>query len=545
MNYLAKPFAEYFILMLIWFLLMTGPELYFFMQQEKYEEIPYFLSRGFLTAYIFTLIYGSIKSKVLRKLYVPIIFVIIGLFLVIDLFCITNLHDRYSYDMAAIILGTNPNEAGEFLSTYISWNLILLLIAIIALSFALLKYWNHIHMGKTLQVFGIVLIVVSVYFSVKSNYMLNGIYAKYHSFFELPELPDLNDYQHDPIISFDKDSLPKNIVIVIGEAFAKSHSSLYGYEKETNPLLSSLTKDSTLIIYDNVISPATHTLQAFQYILNTWQLGKEDKEDFAESITIANVARYAGYETVWISNQSKHGQNDNLVGEFADLCDKEVFVDNKFSGLNRWSKDGEILPILDSLANDDESLDFFFVHLMGSHFNCRARYPDDFDKFQEEDYSLLPVHQRKKVAEYDNSVLYNDYVVANIIKIFKNKESVVIYFPDHGMDIYETAESWCGHARDNDTLSVNVGRKIPFMIYLSPSFISKYPQKTKEIKASTNNSFCTDKIIYSVMDIMNVHFRNNDDVIKNSFIKHEESLSPVRKAPHRHSPEGGKLNNFR
>lgn len=519
-DYLAKPFAESFILMLIWFLLMTGPELYFFMQQEMYEEIPYFLSRGFLAAYVFTLIYGIIRNKILRNVYVSFIYILISLFLVVDLFCITNLHDRYNYDMAAIILGTNPNEAGEFLSTYFNWNILFLLVAIFFLSIVMHRFTSHIHMGKAWIFIGGLLIAVSLYFSIKSNYMLNGIYAKYHSFLELPELPDLKAHQHDPQITFEKDSLPNNIAIIIGEAFAKSHCSLYGYEKETNPRLKDLSEDSSLFVFQNVVAPATHTLQAFQYILNTYQKGHEAEYNFADCITIPNVARYAGYKTYWLSNQSKHGQNDNLVGEFADLCDEEYFVDNKFAGLNRWSKDESVLPPLrQMLANDHSEHKFFFIHLMGSHFNCRARYTDAFDIFKEKDYLSFPQKQRIKLAEYDNSVLYNDYVVRNIIELFKDRVSVVIYFPDHGMDIYETSDDWCGHARDNDSVSYRTGQQIPFMVYLSRSFKQHHPFISKKMALNIDNKFCTDKLIYTVMHIMGINFVTNNDVKEKSLLK--------------------------
>lgn len=516
---IQRPFTGHLGFLLSCFLLMAGPDFYYFIHVGEYEKIPYYLSRCWFSAYMFVFIYGFIRTIFLKRLFAAVIFIFIFVFYVIDLFCITNLHDRYSYDMAATILGTNANEAGEFLYTYLSLRLLLFIGLSFIACLGLCKYLHSIEQNKFSRVAFLLITVSSAFLSVINNYPLNGLYSKYHSFFEFPELPHLKAHEKDPKIIFEKNLQPRNFVVVIGEAFAKSHSSLYGYKKNTNPFLMKLMNDSSLIVFDHVSSPATHTLQAFQYILNTQQLDKEGLEGFAESVTIANVARHAGYKTYWVSNQSKHGQNDNLVGEFAGLCDKEQFVDNKFAGLNRWSKDGQVLPILESFASEYDSLKFFFVHLMGSHFNCRARYPDEFDVFKKEDYSFLPEHQRKTVAEYDNSVLYNDYVVDSIIRMFKDKESIVVYFPDHGMDIYETSEDWCGHARDSDTTSVFVGRRIPFMIYLSPLYVKNYSQKASQIKKSMHKDFCTDKLIYSIMDMMYIRFENNDDVMKYSILR--------------------------
>lgn len=517
-QWLKTPFSTNLGLMAIWFLLMAGPDCYFFIQSEEYIKIPYYLSRGFLAAYIFSLIYDGLYSRFLRKPFAVLIFLLIFCFYLVDIFCIVNLKDRYSYDMAAVILGTNANETGEFLQTYLSIQLLIIIFLSIFACIALFKIANIISRKKYIIYIGMIFVAVSLYYSITNNYMLNGIYAKYHSFFEFPELPDLKAHEKDPLIICEKGQQPQNVVIIIGEAFAKSHCSLYGYDKPTNPLLKQLENDSALLVYKHVMSPATHTLQAFQYILNTYQLGREDKTDFAESITLANVAKHAGYKTYWVSNQSKHGQNDNLVGLFADLCDKEEFVDNKFTGLTRWTLDGQVLPVLKSIISEKDSLKFYFVHLMGSHFNCRERYPDNFDKFKEKDYSMHPEHQRRRIAEYDNSVLYNDYVVANIMQLFKSEESVIVYFPDHGMDVYESSDDWYGHARDADPASVNIGRQIPFVIYMSPSYIKHFSQNAERMKANINKDFCTDKLVYTVMDLMNVTFRSSDDVERFSLL---------------------------
>ena len=73
--------------------------------------------------------------------------------------------------------------------------------------------------------------------------------------------PDLRDYRQNPDVICSNDS-PDNIVLVIGESFTKWHSSLYGYEKETNPLLGRMVADSTLFVYENVKSACTSTIPA-------------------------------------------------------------------------------------------------------------------------------------------------------------------------------------------------------------------------------------------------------------------------------------------
>lgn len=512
-----SPFTEKSRIFWVWFALMTLPDLYYWITIQEWIAIPYFISRGYAASYLFTLLISFLPNKSIKYIYISIISTLIFVFFIVDLFCISSLHDRYSYDMTGIILGTNMNEALEFLHTYLSGKLACIIVCVILILCLTYRASKKIHISKCFAYICLFLLIPCLFFAITNTYPLNGIYAKYHSFFELPRTPNLKALETNPNIVFDVKHLPHNVVVIIGEAYAKSHCSLYGYKKKTCPNLEQLEKDSSLLVFQHVTSPATHTLQSFQYILNTC-LSEDINRQFENCVTIPNVVKHAGYKTLWISNQSKHGLNDNLVGEFANLCDEEHFVENKFSGLNRKSKDGEIISILDSCVQNKNALNFYFVHLMGSHFACRQRYTDEFDIFKTTDYQNFPDYQRQQLAEYDNSVLYNDYVVSNIMKIFNDKECIVFYFPDHGMDIYETSNDWCGHARDNDSISTNVGKQIPFIIYFSKKYEQRFHHIIKPLRKSTDNYYCTDKFIYTVMDVMGISFKNNNDVAKHSIL---------------------------
>ena len=70
---------------------------------------------------------------------------------------------------------------------------------------------------------------------------------------------------------------------------------------------------------------------------------------------------------------------------------------------------------------------------MGGHGLYYNRYPYAFNKFKAEDIRLqIGERFREIVAQYDNALYYNDYVVDEIIKRFRDKETLVIYVPDHG-----------------------------------------------------------------------------------------------------------------
>ena len=54
------------------------------------------------------------------------------------------------------------------------------------------------------------------------------------------------------------------------------------------------------------------------------------------------------------------------------------------------------------------------------------------------------------------------------------------------------------------------------MVYTSPLFQEHFPITTKRIKENYNKSFRTDNLIYAVMDVAGLSFKDNDDVNNNS-----------------------------
>lgn len=157
---------------------------------------------------------------------------------------------------------------------------------------------------------------------------------------------------------------------------------------------------------------------------------------------------------------------------------------------------------------------------MGQHPQYSERYPNKFCIFKENEYLNLPKNQRKKVSEYDNATLYNDYVVDSIINIFSEKEAIILYFSDHGQDIYFSDNEYCGHGITANAKSDSIGRDIPFMIYTSPKFKNKFPSLIERIQNSTNKKFNIEDIIYTLIDISGYKFKDNNDVEKYSILSH-------------------------
>ena len=145
---------------------------------------------------------------------------------------------------------------------------------------------------------------------------------------------------------------------------------------------------------------------------------------------------------------------------------------------------------------------------MGSHSAFNMRYPLSYNQFSGEEYSSdypnLSVKNRQLLAEYDNSIFYNDKVVNELFNIFQNKEAIVFYFSDHGIDAFYSSDDYIGHATQNNESSVRYAKEIPFVIYTTPLYKEKFVDEYQRMSQSLSKNYSTDSLIYTLMDVAGV-----------------------------------------
>lgn len=516
MLFLLDPFTKNLHHLLSVFVLIASYDLiYFFIEDHGFKEHFICLSAFiFLLSYLSVALY-SILSNPIHKIYLFFIYLCCGVYFLMGTFSYLAMDINPRSPIVTAILGTNPQEASEFVSTFVNTKVLMAAIGVplllIILSILLKKLKKGFIIRKSI---GLSLLAICfLLFLHRPAVWLDSIASVfYFVFFKYERCPELAKFATHPKVTI-HDAQPKNIVLIIGESLTKSHCSLYGYDLPTNPQLEKLCDDSLLTVFFNVTSPGTLTADVFKSLLNTFHPENEGKANWYESTTLFDVTRPCGYKSVWLSNQTKNGMWDNLVGNITELSDTSVFVGNRYFIMDRPWCDGELIPITNKMVSsyNDHSLTLTIVHLMGNHEAFNLRYPPEYSIFQISDYRDYPENQREIRAHYDNSVLYNDYVVSEIINIFSDKEAIVFYFSDHSLDIYESDSDFFGHARPN-AKSIEVSEQIPFMVYTSPLYRQHFPNKVESIKRSQNCAFRTDDLIYTIMDVAGISFDDNDDV---------------------------------
>ena len=295
---------------------------------------------------------------------------------------------------------------------------------------------------------------------------------------------------------------PHVFVLIIGESCNRNHLSLYGYHRKTNPLLE---KRTDLICFDNVVSPYSNTLSSLLTCLTESNL--ENRKEFDKSISLIDVFHATGFKTYWLSNQSPIGIWDNAVYNIAQTTDCSIFINrhgnSSFESTYISSYDEHLFQPLQTVLQDTFPNKFIVIHLMGSHSTYNKRYPPQYAKFHSSSSK-----KEKLIHEYDNSILYNDFIIDSVLNILADYSAKypktiasALYFADHGENVYDENEQ-VGHTYAGILPNANV--EIPFIVYLSPRFRSLYPQKQEIILNREKCPFVNDDLFHTVIDLNDI-----------------------------------------
>ena len=242
--------------------------------------------------------------------------------------------------------------------------------------------------------------------------------------------------------------------------------------------------------------------------------------------SIIELMKGCGFDCYWFSNQASKGIVNSTARIFANSCEQSYF----------FQKEGEIghninpdIVLVDSSYQYILNIDihtkhnFIIYHMMGSHFDYSQRYTNDFNHFSENDYLDYPQNQRKILATYDNSILYNDYVVSRILDIYKDEESIIVYIPDHGLDMFRSSPDYHAHGKGDNPVSYAYGVEIPLIIYATPSYQEKHFDNIERIKYRQNHTkvWNSENLPYLLLDLIGVEKVNGEDVRHKSILNQE------------------------
>jgi heptose-I-phosphate ethanolaminephosphotransferase len=488
-------------------------------------------------AFLFALLFQEARSR-LRFLAPTFVFILCLLFYSIPigyLIYYFTFKVQITPDVFFAIFQTSVREAFDFITDYISlkW-LVLILIGSSLLSFGLYRKekFEPKNIEVSLASFLIILSISASYANKTDLRLIQRIPASIQQYQEeLAKFEKVRSKVTSGKIKYDavKQGKGEVYVVVIGESLNKNQMQLYGYLRETTPNLYELDKKGELIRFDNAYSNHTRTMPVLS--LSLTEANQINGKEYFSSPSIVDIVKTAGFETFWVTNQVLYGVWDNLVSIIAHSADHLVAL-NKNIGLSLKTQkyDEETIKFVDDILNERQNKKnkIIFVHLMGSHWHYCSRFTEKFSKYDgpliKGDFGKLA--ENKDLAEwincYDNSVLYNDHVVAGLLNLLKEKQGIsgFIYIADHGEEVIQLK----GHDPAIFTFDM---AQIPLIAWFSDEYKNKYETKINALKNNRGKLFPNDLIYDTLIGLMGIktdRYENKYDISNHNYSLNQDEL---------------------
>ena len=247
-----------------------------------------------------------------------------------------------------------------------------------------------------------------------------------------------------------------------------------------------MKKNPNLLLFEHAYACQVQTVPALTYALTA--KNQYNSLQLKNAVSLIDIARAAGYQTVWLSNQVRYGGWGTPITVIAEEADQKIWI-NSHQGdtLDTEYYDGELINRMEEIKSPEKML--IVVHLMGNHISYHSRYPSEFENFK----------GQGKRSEYDNSILYNDHVMKLLYeklctwKDFKG----LLYFSDHGEDITT------GKSHNPDTFVFEMSY-IPMYMYFTPAYRQENEKKFEMLRTVRSRYFTNDLIFNTMLGIMDI-----------------------------------------
>lgn len=242
-------------------------------------------------------------------------------------------------------------------------------------------------------------------------------------------------------------------VLIIGESARSWNFSLYGYEKETNPLMKA---DSVTAL--NAKASETYTTAAVKALLS-----HKPAEELYE--ILPNYLYRNGVDVIWRRSNwgtpPLHIEKD--YGK-SDLKERFPEADSDYDGILFHG-------LKEDIAASDSLKIFIGIHGYTSHGpSYFSNVPEEHKVFFPEcrTVEMSAAKTSELVNAYDNTIVYTDYLVHSVIEMlrteFPDRRSCVIFISDHGESLGEGGNYMHGIPK---SMAPAEQLDIPFIVWTS------------------------------------------------------------------------------
>lgn len=460
----------------------------------RIRDVDVYLSFCLAVSNIILILTALIPKGVLKRFFVFITGAVLFLPILLCWGFYASEQSWLNVDAVMTILQTNPSEAIGYVQGRTGWFAILLL----AVYFLLPAVWANAA-GKVRLVTKSKQIVagIAVFLLLNSVLMVRtgdnfvtviGKDARNYqsNYDEYKRLVETRKQRLENSMLKSNTGKPGIYVLVIGESHNRKHMSAFGYKLKTTPWLDTMRQNPNMLFFPHAYSCDVQTTKTLAYALTA--KNQYNSMDLLEAVSLIDVAKAAGYKTVWLSNQVRYSVQDTPVTVVAGEADQQIWANSHHGRtLDTDYYDGELVKRLNSIDQSEKML--VVVHLMGSHAPYHYRYPLEYGQFRD----------HGDLSEYDNTILYNDKVMQRILETLQTWDGFksLVYFSDHGEGIDKGKEH-------NPVGFIFDMTYIPLYMYFSPAFQSESTGVFQALREAQTQYFTNDLIFNTMLGIMDI-----------------------------------------
>jgi heptose-I-phosphate ethanolaminephosphotransferase len=167
-------------------------------------------------------------------------------------------------------------------------------------------------------------------------------------------------------------------------------------------------------------------------------------------------------------------------------------------------------------------------HLLGQHVGFDYRYPKDFAYYDEDSLrfrqeSWLTEDMREDIVHYDNATRYNDYVLQQIINLYANESTIVVYLSDHGEEVYDYRENlgrddWNMGSAPRQVLRWQY--MVPFVVWCSDKYAATHPEHITQLREATSRRAMLDNVcqlLFHLSGLRTPYYHQDRDVLSSEY----------------------------
>lgn len=445
---------------------------------------------------------------------------------------VSSLGVAISPDQIQNAMQTDPNEVKDLASMrLVLWSIFMVILPIVlmtqipivkeALPKVLLK--KTVNLLASFAVVGGLLFVFYVDYAAifREHRELKGMLSPQNAI-----ASSLSYYRHQapqknlPLVTYGTDAhrnidvsnqaKPKLMVLVVGETARAESFSLNGYSKNTNPELSKLD----ILNFSQVSSCGTATAVSVPCMFSGMPRKDYDEQLASHREGLLDIAKRAGYKVAWLDNNSGCKGTCNRVEQVqfspelkkkwcrgaGSECHDEILVD----GLKQY---------IDAIPENDHTPRLIVLHQMGSHgpaYYARSTAPYQPFKPTCDTNAIQGCSPQELINSYDNSIVYTDYVLSQIIGTLNGNQKYQTgfwYLSDHGESTGEHGMYLHGAPY---AIAPTQQTHVPMIMWFSPAWKAANATQIACLSAQKSKELSQDNLFPSLLSMLDVNTKVKD-----------------------------------